>query len=594
MSSMKGVFMPLLFAFLYLVSAVLALHFTQGQDGIAAIWPASGFLVAGLLLFGKRRHPFFVSAVALASMAANLYAGVPPLIAAAYSAANLIEGYIVFALMGSKSRRPQLSDPLTLLRFGVSATVAGLVSALLAGILSVNFSLEFLSSWASTVTLGMLLVTPLIFFLFENPEGCPSLLSFKGLWTLVFVVLASVAGFAQANVPLMFIPVVAVSIATYLLGLRGAGLAILIIAAIGSFLTALNQGPLPIFFSATTDQVVYFQVYLVALLISALPLAAVLEQRERNLAELRISNSLLKSAESAAHVGHWHYRVADRSTIWSEEARRIFQIDQMEPVSLFDALQNFAPDDQERVRNFMMQAVANGTPFSFEARIPSRDGRMAHVECRGKVELGDDRKVVSVLGTVIDVSDRAQAVWLATKSRERAERETAKARELAETDPLTGLPNRRKIMDLLRLSLDHCDAKRPVSVAMIDIDHFKSINDTLGHEEGDRVLHHIARLLAGLKRNGDHVGRLGGEEFLVILPDTTLQSAAKLIDEWREAVASQSLGKQSLSPVTFSAGISSSEMPGDTRQILRDADKALYEAKNGGRNRVSSASVGYT
>lgn len=590
MKSWNRAALPLLFAVGYLLTALLALYFTQGQDGIAAVWPPSGFFVAGLLYLEADRRKILTIAVLAASMAANLYSGVSPIISVAYSVANLIEGYLVFYLMGARERRPRLSEPVTLLRFAGAALAGGAVSAVLAGILSLNFSFVFLGSWASTVALGMLLVTPLIFFLLEDPEGCPALLSFKSIWMLGVTVIAAVAGFGQATVPLVFVPVVAVSIATYLLALRGAALAILVIAAIGSFLTAMDHGPLPMFFSSTGEQVLFFQVYLVALLVSTLPLALILDQRERHLQELSNSNRLLRSAEQAANVGHWNYRVADGITYWSEEARRIFHLDPAEDVDFLSALEVFAPEDRDRVMQFTQQVFANGTPFSFEARIPSSDGRVRHVECRGKVELDDDRQMTSVFGTVLDVSERALAVRLATKSRERAERETRKAKELAETDSLTGLPNRRKILDLLEQLTSDYDGSCEMAVAMIDIDHFKSINDTYGHEIGDDVLRQIASVFRKLMREGDHVGRLGGEEFLVILPDTPLIEAVEVIENLCECISTHEWDALGMAKVTFSAGVSAYGAGKAVADVLRSTDHALYAAKHEGRNRVVAAS----
>ena len=589
MERWKRAKLPLLFASGYLVTALIALYFTQGRDGIAAAWPPSGFFVAGLLYLDAHRRKILTFAVLAASMAANFYTGVSLLVAVAYSAANLIEGYVVFALMGAREKRPRLSDPLTLLRFSGAALVGGSISAMLAGILSLNFSFVFLGSWATTVTLGMLLVTPLIFFLLEDPKGCPSLLSLKTLWMLGLTCIAAVAGFGQDAVPLIFVPVVAVSIATYLLALRGAALAILVIAAIGSFLTAMDFGPLPLFFARTGEQVLFFQLYLVALQVSALPLAVMLDQRERNLEELASSNRLLRSAEQAANVGHWNYRVGDKKTYWSEEARRIFRLGSDEKVDFLDALEAFDPEDRDRVIHFTKQAIANGTPFSFEARIPSPDGRVRHVECRGRVELDENLHVISVFGTVMDVSERAQAVWSATKSRERAERETQRARELAETDPLTGLPNRRKILDLLQELADDHDPSEELCVAMIDIDHFKSINDTHGHEAGDEVLRQISASFRKMMREEDRVGRLGGEEFLAILPHTSHDEAVEFIDSLRQSLGEQEWGSLEIPSVTFSAGVSaySSGMP--IAEVLRLTDRALYKAKNDGRNKVVAA-----
>lgn len=130
---------------------------------------------------------------------------------------------------------------------------------------------------------------------------------------------------------------------------------------------------------------------------------------------------------------------------------------------------------------------------------------------------------------------------------------------------------------------------KPYSVLFVDLDHFKKINDTYGHEAGDTVLRSVATALAGSVRQSDAVGRIGGEEFSVFLPDTDRQGAARLAEQIRQHI--ERLMPQSGEiriPVTASIGVASSEQ-GETSMaaIQRNADQAMYQAKQQGRNRVS-------
>jgi diguanylate cyclase (GGDEF)-like protein len=160
------------------------------------------------------------------------------------------------------------------------------------------------------------------------------------------------------------------------------------------------------------------------------------------------------------------------------------------------------------------------------------------------------------------------------------------AQKLAHEDELTGLNNRRAFMNLSKSMVHLCRRKRsPVSCLVIDVDHFKQVNDRHGHGAGDSVLMHMGTLLAREFRSSDVCGRLGGEEFCVVLPETDLQGAAAAAEQFRRAVDSQPvmwLGQPI--PVSVSIGISSGD--DDLTELLHRADVAMYEAKTSGRNRV--------
>jgi diguanylate cyclase (GGDEF)-like protein len=153
----------------------------------------------------------------------------------------------------------------------------------------------------------------------------------------------------------------------------------------------------------------------------------------------------------------------------------------------------------------------------------------------------------------------------------------------ARTDPLTGLPNRRHILERLDEALTICGMG--LSIAIIDIDRFKAINDDHGHEAGDAVLGHFAATCRVLVREQDILGRMGGEEFLLVLPGACSDEAFAIIEPIRQGFAPARLATAAIDlPCTFSAGITEAR-PGDERaSLLRRADRALYEAKSAGRN----------
>lgn len=161
---------------------------------------------------------------------------------------------------------------------------------------------------------------------------------------------------------------------------------------------------------------------------------------------------------------------------------------------------------------------------------------------------------------------------------------------LAMTDELTGVPNRRQF--LKQLASEQERAKRyvhPTCLAMLDLDHFKLVNDRYGHPVGDEVLKHFAALLRTHLRTEDMIGRLGGEEFAVLLPETTLEGALTVLERVRQALQRETL--EHIAPgfsYTFSTGIAALALdaPISCNNWMKNADQALYQAKATGRNKV--------
>ncbi|BDU70311.1 hypothetical protein GETHOR_24120 [Geothrix oryzae] len=240
-----------------------------------------------------------------------------------------------------------------------------------------------------------------------------------------------------------------------------------------------------------------------------------------------------------------------------------------------------------------------------QAQVALLDGEVSRLHARlalveGRVELED---LDSTNGTLVN-GERVRGITtlqagdrlsigghvlklVALDALERAFHETLL--DLSTRDPLTGLANRSSALSELQtrfgLSLRY---DRPLSVAVCDLDRFKQINDTLGHGAGDFVLRVIGERLLATQREADLAGRIGGEEFLMILPETDLGGALTFAERLRKVVASTPVPLPGGGlEVTCSLGIAE-RLPGDqdAGQLLARADAALYRAKAGGRNRV--------
>ena len=164
--------------------------------------------------------------------------------------------------------------------------------------------------------------------------------------------------------------------------------------------------------------------------------------------------------------------------------------------------------------------------------------------------------------------------------------------ELALFDPLTGLNNRRFMENHLTTMLDNARVRRaPLTLMILDIDHFKRVNDTYGHECGDEVLKSFADRLRGIVRGGDLLCRLGGEEFVIVMPGVNVHAAARIAERARLAIQQEQFvidRSGRMIPVTVSIGLAERDAEGDAGSLYRRADRALYRAKNEGRNRVSA------
>ncbi len=234
-----------------------------------------------------------------------------------------------------------------------------------------------------------------------------------------------------------------------------------------------------------------------------------------------------------------------------------------------------------------------GRIHKLKRRLLSADGREVHVLISARA-IEVDGHACGIF-TYIDISDLEDArrdqvetqQQLNSTLLEHANEKMILA-YLAIIDPLTRLPNRRGLDD--RLSEEFLRAERyssALSVLLLDLDHFKSVNDDYGHEAGDAALLELAKILQEASRDSDMAGRWGGEEFLMILPQSDSQAAYEVASRVRERVEGHAFPE--IGNLTISIGVASFE-PGDTADVLfKRADRALYAAKSGGRNRVEVA-----
>jgi diguanylate cyclase (GGDEF)-like protein len=161
----------------------------------------------------------------------------------------------------------------------------------------------------------------------------------------------------------------------------------------------------------------------------------------------------------------------------------------------------------------------------------------------------------------------------------------------ASHDFLTGVWNRAAIFDFMKRELARSERDgSSVGIILVDVDHFKNVNDNYGHGAGDSVLQEITRRLSATLREYDGIGRYGGEEFLLVMPGCNLSSVGRRADQIRELICSKPVVTPSQSMnITVSMGVVATEPSSSLEMLLRHADAALYQAKRSGRNQIQPA-----
>ena len=221
-----------------------------------------------------------------------------------------------------------------------------------------------------------------------------------------------------------------------------------------------------------------------------------------------------------------------------------------------------------------VHSVQNNLPFKVfreDVEQPCKDGTTVWTDLTVSGIYNRDNQFIGMLGVSRDITER-----------KRMEEEI---RRLTEIDSLTQLYNRFKLDAVLTMEMERYGRSgSPFSVIMLDIDDFKKINDTHGHVAGDQVLVEIADILKSTIRKIDTVGRWGGEEFMIILPESDLDGGLALAEKLRERIHEHKF--PGFGCLTASFGVAVSEKGGDQQQLVARADKAMYQAKQSGKNRV--------
>ena len=344
-----------------------------------------------------------------------------------------------------------------------------------------------------------------------------------------------------------------------------------------AYLAAAGTGPMPQRYLRTTNKGRILEVGS-----QALPDGGIVRtfaditdhvQAERSRQRL---NVLLEATQSLARVGGWEVDLSTDQVFWTDEVYRILETSPQEYTpTTATTMQFFTAESADKVSAAINDAVQLGKSHDLELEMLTAKGRPIWVHSVSRVtrEGGQVTKRTSVIQDITERKNAEAMIW-----------------QQANFDTLTGLPNRRMLRDRLEQEIKKSDRDgRQLAVLFIDLDHFKEVNDTLGHDAGDTLLIEAARRIRHCVRDSDTVARMGGDEFTIVLSE--LHG-----DQWLGRITQSLLDAMSAlfqvgnEQVYVSASIGITMYPADAREVedlFKNADQALYVAKGAGRNRFS-------
>lgn len=570
---------------MYGVVAFATLLFARQSGDVAVVWPASAIAVGMLLVWRRHDVRREAAVIGVVNAIVNVLCGLPLLMGAVLGVANAVNILIAFWLFRfaglSRTTSSRLRSVVTLLLVSIAAPVMG---AVIGGVCLSLFSLSnpaplILSWWLAEAVSNMILL--------------PVFLSWPSAARKAQFALRTDARARERRkneLALASLVLLAVSLLPPLLDKGGliqlAGVAMLYFALrFGMFSTALTVAiysgtvvlaaavgfwPLGV---QTELAILALQTQLVLTTLPALVVAAVMSQREHARRSLNETALRLQFALEGANDGLWDWHFPSQTAFYSSRYREMLGYDRDAPASRFMWSELIHPEDRERVeRAFGEHVSGESSTYQAELRARTAEGHWLWVLDRGKVvERDAEGAAVRAVGTLTDISGR--------KKLEEA------LEHLATHDPLTGLVNRGVFeRGLVRAGarLDRHGGR--VAVLLVDLDHFKNVNDTYGHAAGDLLLEATGERLRRIVRDDDLAARLGGDEFAVIASGHSASEfdglAQRLCEELSQPVAGA--GFEVRPSVSIGVAVATTGAHVGEELVAR-ADRALYAAKSAGR-----------
>ncbi|WP_242125423.1 sensor domain-containing diguanylate cyclase [Sphingobium sp. Sx8-8] len=575
---------PVLLGVAYFVMAWLALSWSRFDGGLAFIWGANALLMADLLTSKIGHWPRSLLACGVASAVATALFGMGPLVALPMAAINLLEALIVALVCRRLAPDRKFAGSMwplfvfILALVGPANVVTGFGAAMVASALTpVSLGTAWLH-WYSGHVLGALTCTPILMMFMQGElrrwfSQTPLRRKLEASALLVLFAVAAAYVFYVARFPMLFALLLPMVVIVFRVGNLGAAASVLILAAIGGTATVNGHGPLymiPV--GSLGERMQFFQLFLACAFLLTMPIAAELNSRRRLFQMLQESEARYRAI--AEHSGDVVLNISVDGVIEYASPAAAEQIG-CAPELLIgqDAANLVDPEDRAPVSAAIGRALA-------------QPGDVQTVEFRPFVSAGGSEWCEMVARAVVDEHGMPTGVVSTIRDMSRHKARQQALQQVAALDSLTGADTRRAFLEKLDEEIGRVRRGGRACLLLIDIDHFKAVNDCHGHGAGDRVLAgFVERLRPGL-RGVDSIGRLGGEEFAILLSGTDIERSSMICERLREMVDTHPVRLESGEAirVTFSAGLVSLNAQDGRDAILEAADKALYRAKHSGRN----------
>jgi len=582
-------------ACIYIVSARLGQLFAIEPGNVTPVWLPSGLMIALAFIRGPGIWPgiflgaflgnvwayFSIESVSLAfkSIFAGSFNGIGDVLSTVVivqlflkfskvdKVLSAFKGFVLFLVF------------CVLIGPGISA-VFGVTSLAAFGFLEWTNYWKVLATWWTGDGVGVLLLAPLILSWHQlKNTNISSSMTLTIVLVIASMVLASVL-FKVVDIP-FWLYLVSYCLAPLLLisslylGQHNCFTALLIFSSVAIISTSSGFGPFSL--SSENINLIELQLFIAVMTVVIGFLSITVRQRyEAELNAIKKEKSL-SEAQKLANLGNWELDLTNNHLTWSDEVFRIFELDQARFDASYESfMSKVHPDDRELVNKAYANSIEEKTAYDIEHRLLMDDGRIKYVNERCETEYDQDGKAIRSIGSVLDITERKSA--------------EQKIIHQAHYDSLTGLPNRFLTIDRLsQLLLEADREKTKVAVLFLDLDFFKKINDSMGHEVGDNLLIQVAKRMQSTVRADDTVGRLGGDEFLVLLRGLHGADEARFIVESLQECCSAPFFIDSRK-IVISSSIGVVMYPGDGEtptEVLRNADLAMYLAKEQGRNKYS-------